>query len=126
MRQDFFDRVNTMVRRRKQPHETYTRYFYEMSALVRACNIIGPDAASYVVDGIANTVVKTGANARRHTTVESLFEYLSAQNKKAIIVTPSHIEKKFHQTYERKRPQENRREFGGNKQKRFDTFKCFS
>lgn len=77
-RQDFNADLQEMMNRRKRPDENYTKYFYEKMALLNRCRIYGTDAVSCVIGGIGDIVVKTGAAAGNHQSLDSLFGYLSA------------------------------------------------
>lgn len=79
-RKEFDDLIKDMTKRVKKPNESYTTYFHEKMVLLKACKIYGRDAVSCLIGGITNFVVKTGAKAGRHSTPESLYEYLSTMN----------------------------------------------
>jgi hypothetical protein len=75
-KRDFYEDLRTIMCRRKRPDENYAKYFYEMSALLSACKITGTDAVSCIIGGIDDVIVKTGARAGNHQTIESLYQYL--------------------------------------------------
>lgn len=77
-RKDYYEMLGDMMRRRKQPAESYAKYFYEKSALLTQCKIFGYDAVSCIVGGIDDIVVKTGAKAGNYQTPETLFQYLNS------------------------------------------------
>lgn len=79
-KKEFDDLLKEMVGRRKRSDELYADYYHEKVALLNACGIRGSNAVSCVIGGIEDHVVKTGAKAGRHATVESLFEFLSSFN----------------------------------------------
>lgn len=65
-----------MLRRKKQYNETYSEYLYEINAMLINCNITGVGAVSCLIGGIVDVIVKTGAKAGKHQTLEQLYEYL--------------------------------------------------
>lgn len=77
---DFYEMLGEVMRRKKRPDETYSKYFYEMNALLGCCKISGVEAVSCIIGGITDTVVKTGAKAGNYKTPESLYEYLRSIN----------------------------------------------
>lgn len=84
---DFYEVLSDMMRRRKQPEESYAKYFYEKQALLNSCKIFGGDAVSCILGGITDPIVKTGAKAGNHQTPESLLNYLSLLNDTAASVS---------------------------------------
>ncbi|KAK4880911.1 hypothetical protein RN001_004230 [Aquatica leii] len=62
-KKDFWELLNEMQRRRKRPHETYTKYYYEKCVLLNSCKIQRTDAVSCLIGGIDDNVVKTGTRA---------------------------------------------------------------
>lgn len=87
LKRDFYSIIIEIGKRRKQPDESYSKYFYEMSALLNQCKITGPDAVSCLIGGINDQLVKTTAKAGSHETPESLLQYL---NTIADLSGPSH------------------------------------
>lgn len=77
---DFYEMLGEVMRRKKRPEETYSKYFYEMNALLGGCKIVGIEAVSCIIGGITDTVVRTGAKAGNYKTPESLYEYLKSLN----------------------------------------------
>ncbi|KAJ8909934.1 hypothetical protein NQ315_005653 [Exocentrus adspersus] len=76
-KRDYFGDLMEMIRRQKRFEESYTKYYYEKTAMLNVCKISGSDAVSCIIGGITDVVVKTGASAGNHATPESLCAYLS-------------------------------------------------
>lgn len=74
---DYCTELHEMLNRKKTPDESYTKFYYEKSALLNKCRIFGRDAVSCIIGGISDVIVKTGATAGNHQTPESLYGYLS-------------------------------------------------
>lgn len=74
---DYHEVLSEMMRRKKMPHETYQKYFYEKLSLLNQCNITGKDAVSCILGDIDDTVVKAAAKAGNYCTPEDLFHYLN-------------------------------------------------
>lgn len=79
-KKEFDDLLNEMIKRKKRSDESYANYYHEKVALLNACDIHGSNAVSCVIGGIEDHVVKTGAKAGQHSTVESLFKFLASFN----------------------------------------------
>lgn len=111
-KRDFYTILLEVAKRRKQPNETYSNYFYEMSALLNQCKITGPDAVSCIIGGIDDRLVKTTAKGGNHQTPESLLQYI---NTIADISTPSveFVRTKHNQKKQLSFKPQRRQEFGG-------------
>lgn len=96
-RKDFCDTLSEMLRRRKRPDETYSKYFYEKCVLLSSCKIEGEDAVSCLIGGIDDNVVKTGARAGRHQTPESLHEFLNTVGNSNL--TTSSYDRRFNKNF---------------------------
>lgn len=73
---DYYGILSEMMRRKKLPHETFQKYFYEKLSLLNQCKIKGTDAVSCILGGIDDTMVKAAARAGNYGTPEELFRYL--------------------------------------------------
>lgn len=75
---DYADKVEEMMRRKKLPGESFIRYYYEKLALINACeNITGRNAVSCIIHGLSDDNMKNSARTRDCSTPEDLFRHLS-------------------------------------------------
>lgn len=77
-KRDYNRDLMEMMQRKKRFEESYTKYYYDKTAMLNVCKIFGSDAVSCIIGGITDIVVKTGATAGNHATPESLYAYLAA------------------------------------------------
>ncbi|CAH1993892.1 unnamed protein product [Acanthoscelides obtectus] len=89
-RKDYHEILAEMMQRRKRLDESYSRYFYEKTALLNACGISGENAVSCIIGGIGDVVVQTGAKAGGYGTPEALYRYLSTIPETSGVQTATH------------------------------------
>lgn len=77
-KRDYCFELENMLRRKKRPEESYTKYYYEKLAMLNECDVFGTKAVSCLIGGISDVVIKAGASAGNHQTPESLYSYLSS------------------------------------------------
>ncbi|KAJ8982553.1 hypothetical protein NQ317_005556 [Molorchus minor] len=75
-KRDFFGRLQEMIQRTKRHHESYIVYYYEKTALLNECKIVGSDAVSCIIGGISDATVRAAARANDYANCEALLHYL--------------------------------------------------
>lgn len=135
-KRDYCQRVADMMNRRKLPNEDYDQYYYDKLALINMCDFEGPKAVSFIIGGLDDGVVKSGARAGKHETPQSLYEFLIAHEDDAAHKTTSQTVRphlnRFHKTGYRKDVRNNKRyhqersnsNTGGGGSSGINCFKC--
>lgn len=75
---DFYEMMGKIMNRRKQSNESYTKYYFDMTALLNLCDVTGINAVSCIIGGIDDNIVKIGAKAGNYQTPQQLYQYLSS------------------------------------------------
>lgn len=73
---DYYETLTRMVHRVKLPNESFTTYYYEKTALLNRCNILGPNAISCILGVIEDITVRTAAKASNPAASEDLLKFL--------------------------------------------------
>lgn len=80
---NYSDKLDQMVRRKKLPTETYTKYYYEKLSLLNLCGITGANAVSCIIGGIYDSSVKNSASAGNYSEPAQLLAYLTTIRQEA-------------------------------------------